>query len=428
MNQFKNDCSVFEYTHSGKKYYEVKVQKKDKFGNQRKKSSRFTNSGKRISSLTGVNQVKLRLKEEIKALVDQRTLYTWQTWVDNCITKMRKQGLKESTLMDYVGVLSKWVDPSWNHKLLTDISREDAQKYLGSYLINKNATNWTRRSLQKKLHRLFEMAMDEGEITQNPARGIIIHADKDSGIAFSSTEVQILLEKAKAINHPYYPHWVIALLTGMRNGELFALSYRQIDFDAGTIFVNEQYTSKDGLHYPKRGKERTIDLGPELKSFIQDLRASIGPQSQNLWKYEFQTTEVDEMIGKRKTGRKISKDIGTRIPVLKDDLVLPRMRSWTLGAQAKELREFCRKIGIREAKFHDLRATHITNLLSNGVSISKVMRQVGHSRMQTTDAYHRLAGVEIKGITENLGFSVPVPEEDHDGKVIDLFSRKASSK
>ena len=428
MNQFKNDCSVFEYTHSGKKFYEVKVQKKDKFGNQRKKSSRFTNSGKRITSLTGVNQVKLRLKEEIKALVDQRTLYTWQTWVDNCIVKMRKQGLKESTLMDYVGVLSKWVDPSWNHKLLTDISREDAQKYLGSYLINKSATNWTRRSLQKKLHRLFEMAMDEGEITQNPARGIIIHADKDSGIAFSSTEVQILLEKAKAIDHPYYPHWVIALLTGMRNGELFALSYRQIDFDAGTIFVNEQYTSKDGLHYPKRGKERTIDLGPELRNFIQDLRASIGPQSQKLWKYEFHTTEVDEMIGKRKTGRKISKDVGTRIPVLKDDLVLPRMRSWSLGAQAKELREFCRKIGIREAKFHDLRATHITNLLSNGVSISKVMRQVGHSRMQTTDAYHRLAGVEIKGITKNLGFSVPVPEEDHDGKVIDLFSRKASSK
>ena len=104
------------------------------------------------------------------------------------------------------------------------------------------------------------------------------------------------------------------------------------------------------------------------------------------------------------------------------------MRSWTLGAQAKELKEFCRKIGIREAKFHDLRATHITNLLSNGVSISKVMRQVGHSRMQTTDAYHRLAGVEIKGITENLGFSVPASQEVDDGKVIDLFSRRTSGK
>ena len=427
MNYLKNDCSVSEYTLNGKKFYEVKVQKKDKLGNQRKKSSRFTKSGKRITSLVVVNQVKLGLKEEIKALVDKGTIYTWQTWIDTCIVRMRRQGFKESTLIDYVGVLNKWTDPSWSHKLLSDISREDVEKYLGSYLINKNATNWSRRSLQKKLHRLFEMALDEGEITQNPARGIKIHADKDSGIAFSSTEVQILLEKAKAINHSYYPHWVIALLTGMRNGELFALSYRQIDFDANTIFVNEQYTSKDGLHYPKRGKERTIDLGPELKSFIQGLKSTIGPQSQKLWKYEYHTCEVDEMIGKRKTGRKIAKDVGTKIPVLKDDLILPRIRSWSMGGQAKELRDFCRRIGIREAKFHDLRATHITNLLSNGVSISKVMRQVGHSKMQTTDAYHRLAGVEIKGITENLGFSVPVPEEEHDGKVIDLFSRRTSS-
>ena len=64
-------------------------------------------------------------------------------------------------------------------------------------------------------------------------------------------------------------------------------------------------------------------MGPELKGFLIDLKASIGPQSQKLWKYEYNTVEVDELVGSRKTGRKISKDVRTRIPALKDDLVLP---------------------------------------------------------------------------------------------------------
>ena len=138
--------------------------------------------------------------------------------------------------------------------------------------------------------------------------------------------------------------------------------------------------------------------------------------------------EVDEVIGGSNTGRKIMKSVGTKIFVECDNLILPRVRSWQRGEQAKELREFCKRIGIREAKFHDLRATHITNLLSNGTSISKVMSQVGHSMMKTTDQYHRLAGVEIKGITDNLGFDIP-EDEDSEPKdnVISLFSRSASS-
>ena len=221
---------------------------------------------------------------------------------------------------------------------------------------------------------------------------------------------------------------MVALLTGLRNGELYALSYDKIDFDSNTILINEQFTCKDGLHPPKSGKPRTIDLGSELKKFILDLKDRLGPQRAKLFKLEYHMEEVDEVIGGSNTGRKIMKSVGTKIFVECDNLILPRVRSWQRGEQAKELREFCKRIGIREAKFHDLRATHITNLLSNGTSISKVMSQVGHSMMKTTDQYHRLAGVEIKGITDNLGFDIP-EDEDSEPKdnVISLFSRSASS-
>lgn len=428
MDHFKNDCSVFEYTLNGKKYYEVKVQKKDKFGNQRKKSSRFTQSGKRITSQAGVNQVKLRLKKEIEALVSQKTLYTWLSWRVHCVKEMRNNKLKESTIKNYDGILDRWKDPSWDNRLLTEIERHDVSEYFDKYLVKKGASDWTRKNLQKRIHRIFEMAVDEGEISTNPARRIVIPAKSDDGIALTSSEVKTLLSRAKAINHPYYPHWVIALLTGLRNGELFALSYGQIDFNANTILINEQFTKRDGLHPPKSGKARTIDLGSELRKFILGLRESIGPQKAKLYRLEYEPVEVDEMAGGKKTGRKIMQQQSKKIPVEKIDLVLPRIRSWALGLQAGELREFCRKVGIREAKFHDLRATHITNLLSNGESISKVMNQVGHSQMSTTDAYHRLAGVEVKGITNSLGFDIPNNEESSEtDNVVSLFPRRALS-
>ncbi len=429
MSDFKNDCSVIAYTHEGTKYYEVKVHQRDKFGRLRKKSSRFTKNGRRITSQALVTQVKIWLREELNAFVSQKSNYTWQGWKDFCVLKMRNQGLKESTILNYDGILDRWKDSSWSEKKMTEIKREDVFNYFHSFLIKKGATDWTRKNLHKRIHRLFEIAVDDGEIPSNPARGIKIKAKSDDGVAFTPNEVKTLLSKAKKINHCYYPHWVVALLTGLRNGELYALKYEQIDFDSNTILINEQFTNKDGLHLPKKGKIRTIDLGPELKDFFLSLKKTIGPQSARLWRHIATPIEIDEVIGGLKTGRKIPGVSNHKEYVDMNDLVLPRIRSWTMGNQAGELREFCQKIGIREAKFHDLRATHITNLLSNGVSISKVMQQVGHSQMSTTDGYNRLAGIEIKGITQSLGFNVPVADShDDDGKVIQLFQNRVRSR
>ena len=102
-----------------------------------------------------------------------------------------------------------------------------------------------------------------------------------------------------------------------------------------------------------------------------------------------------------------------------DDLVLPRLREWRNGDQAMVLAEFCRSIGVTPVKFHDLRATFITNLLSQGVPLVKVMSIVGHRKMSTTDEYLRLSGVDIKiGTTEKLGYGLPKHTE---GNVISLF-------
>jgi len=75
--------------------------------------------------------------------------------------------------------------------------------------------------------------------------------------------------------------------------------------------------------------------------------------------------------------------------------------------QADVLRDFCRVIGITPIRFHDLRATFITNLLAQGVQLAKVMMIVGHRKLGTTDKYLRKAGVPVQGATEALGYKTP---------------------
>jgi integrase len=81
---------------------------------------------------------------------------------------------------------------------------------------------------------------------------------------------------------------------------------------------------------------------------------------------------------------------------------------WTRGEAAKVIRRFCQSIGVTDIRFHDLRATFITNLLSRGEPLVRVMAAVGHADMETTNVYLRLAGVEMKGATERLGYHLPL--------------------
>ncbi len=89
------------------------------------------------------------------------------------------------------------------------------------------------------------------------------------------------------------------------------------------------------------------------------------------------------------------------------EFVLPQLKEWEHGDQAKVTREFCEAIGVTSVKFHDLRATFITNLLSRGVSLARVMSIVGHREIKTTNGYLRKTGVEVKSATNELGYKIP---------------------
>lgn len=92
--------------------------------------------------------------------------------------------------------------------------------------------------------------------------------------------------------------------------------------------------------------------------------------------------------------------------------MLPRIDKWDKGEQARELRLFLMGLGLPRIRFHDLRATWATIMLSKGVEPIKVMVMGGWKDLKTMQFYIRKAGVNICGIYDELKLHNPMFSSD----------------
>lgn len=184
----------------------------------------------------------------------------------------------------------------------------------------------------------------------------------------TATEVTVFLREAKHCGHRFYPIWAMALMTGMRSGEMFALKWTDVDLEGRKISVNKQWTSKNGIGPTKTQRSRVVPISDDLYGFLKELKLKYGAERES---------------------------------------VLTQIPEWEAGAQAQVTREFCESIGVTVIRFHDLRATFITSLLARGESLARVMSIVGHGQLKTTNGYLRKAGVDVQGGTDKLGYKLP---------------------
>ena len=383
---------INKYQAGNKFLYEVFVKGRDKNGKQVGKRRRG------ITSARKAKEIEVDLINELRSKASETKTYSWQEWHLECIRRMRMT-LKMGTIMGYDGDLKKWLPQDWCEKEMSSFSKNDVYDLIFNY-IGDRASAHTRQKTYKKVLRLFELAVEDGIINRNPAKGIRVRVPEANKRVLNSNEADLLLRLAKECRHRFYYHWAFALFTGMRSGEMYSLRWSDIDLETGLISVTKQWTSKDGLHHTKSNRNRVVPISAELRLLLTELK-KLGPYKACL------KASVVQARSK---------------PVTFNDLVLPRLREWRNGDQAAVLADFCKSIDVTPVKFHDLRATFITNLLSQGVPLVKVMSIVGHRKMSTTDEYLRLAGVDVKtGTTEKLGYSLPKETAEN---VISLFAGK----
>ena len=297
-----------------------------------------------------------------------------------------KLSLKTSTINNYHGRLKKWLPRDFIEKYLEDIKIHDVHELIFE-TVGEKASPYCQKTLLKMIKRILEMAVEEGILPRNPALSVQVKVHKPQQKVLNSKEATTLLNEAFNCNHRFYKVWAFALMTGMRSGEMFALCWQDIDLETGFISVNKQWTNKDGIAPTKNREIRVVPINDDLRIFLDELKTDKESHSQEFW------------------------DSRSKTRITFNDLVLPRLKEWEHGEQAKVLREFCKAIGVTVIRFHDLRATFITNMLAQGVPLVQVMSIVGHRRTSTTDEYLRLAGVSINGATKKNW--LPLTQEEN---------------
>lgn len=352
--------AIKSYDENGKKVFEVYINGCDSIGR------RFQRRKRSVESLRKAQTIEFEFKRELAQVKEEAVPFRWHEWFDECVKRMKIE-YKPSTIYNYETQIKKWIHPHWSNIEIKNISKSDVYETIFNKCQDIVSQN-NRKTILKMVKRLFQMAVEDGLIDRNPCIGVQVKVPEVEQKVLTNTEVEIFLKEAKLTDHKFYPIWALALMTGMRSGELFALKWTDIDFDSKIISVSKQWTSKNGLGSTKSGRTRIVPISDNLLHFLKEYKVKSSPEQ---------------------------------------DHVLPHYRDWQNGEQARVTREFCKAVGITPIKFHDLRATFITNLLARGESLARVMSLVGHSQLKTTNGYLRKAGVDVQGGTDKLGYKLP---------------------
>ncbi len=145
---------------------------------------------------------------------------------------------------------------------------------------------------------------------------------------------------------------LVALRTGMRQGELRALRWQDVDLNAGRIFVRQNVV-RDRIGTPKSGKPREIALGDEVQAALAAHR---------------QAHYRGALVFTDREGHMLTK-----------------------GEMKHPLWRVCRAAGLRLIGWHVMRHSFASHLVMRGAPLKAVQELLGHSTIQMTMRYAHLS-------------------------------------
>jgi integrase len=229
--------------------------------------------------------------------------------------------------------------------------------------LDAGASNRTVQYIHTTLRKALQDAVSDELIPRNVADGIKAPRPMKKEInPLSPEQARMFLEAIH--DDPLEALYVLAIHRGMRQGELLGLKWDDVDLETGTLLVRRTLSlTRDGhvFEQPKNGKGRSIQL---TQPAADALRSHLQRQFKEI-----------EALGDE------YQDQGLIFPGEKGQ----PMRPWTL---TRKLQRILERAGLPHLRFHDLRHTCATLLLSKGVHPKFVQELLGHATIFITlDTY-----------------------------------------
>lgn len=289
-----------------------------------------------------------------QGLLVENDRLTVSAFLDRYFQDIASHTLRPKTLESYEYLIRVHIKPELGSFRLSALNPAHLQA-LYSMKLNQGLSNRTVQYIHSIIHKALKQALRWGLVSKNVAD--LAEAPKVKRKipqTLSVNEVQKLLSVTRESR--LFPLYVLAVTTGMREGELLALDYESVNFLNNTIQVKHsvQQLAHKGIVItePKTEKSKRTIVVPSFAMSI-------------LWEYQLKAGSVTGLIFHTSSGKPIS----------------PRN-------MVREFKLYLKKAKLPEIRFHDLRHTAATLLLSEGVHPKVVQEMLGHSQINLTlDTY-----------------------------------------
>ena len=214
--------------------------------------------------------------------------------------------------------------------------------------------------------------------------------------------MEIILDRFKN-NKVFICAFLTACYTGMRTGEVFALTWDDIDLENRIIKINKTVYAKDKEENGRWYLGTTKTIGSSREVYICDTLYSVLSDYKNLQvKYKkeygkkYKRYTLKEI--KNKSGKLVEyKVIESQSRNNKIQMVFTRKDGTYSGTDIIRypFRIIHHELGI-QCRFYDLRGNFATICLRNGCEIKDIAEILGHKRIETTQKYYILSLKENK--------------------------------
>lgn len=361
-----------------------------------------------IGSLKAANRARDDVQAQVKLglfsfdKIKPQPVPTIEKYYEKFENTYLKTAVRESTADKYDANFRVHVLPALGKKQMDEVTRQDLEDFVTSLVVEKKMAKATIDTILRTLGRVFSYARKHKLISENPVSSLgefyaqaptrhekIEPLTPEEIPAFleaarvqmpsETKKVKVLRDGRPALETvtgkrdwslERYTLFLCAIHTGLRAGEQLALEWADIDWRGKFISVERSYDRIRRKVVPtKTKKHRRVDASDELIEALQVLRKN----------------RLEAWFGRDKAPL-ISAGLWDDVAKLPKVIFCNEDGGHMDCANLAE-RHFHRclqKAGLKRRRYHDLRHTFASLLLTDGAPIAYVSEQMGHASIELT--------------------------------------------
>ena len=297
--------------------------------------------------------------------------------------------LKQSTLLTKKTVLQTHILPFFGSKPINEIKASDVRRWQAKLMGSPN--NYSQTYLKKintELNSIINYAKRFYDLNTNPCgKAGTIGKAKAEEMDYWTYDEYIAFREGVKDKPLSYICFEVLYWTGMREGELLALSPADIDLDNKIISINRTYQrigGKDVFTSPKtRKSKRKIPIPDFLCQELSDY-------------------------------------IQSRYMLDADERLFPITKSYL----SHEMIRGCKNTGVKKIRIHDIRHSHASLLINQGCDALMLADRLGHEKVSTTlNTYSHLFPHKQQELVHSLeslqATDLPTPEPPSDNPLLE---------